>query len=131
MANNLIIAVDFDGTIVTHMYPEIGKDVPNALRVLKHLQDQGTKLILWTMRSGEELAQAVAYCESKGITLWGINQNPDQSSWSDSPKAYAPIYIDDAALGCPLLPDKSGSDRPMVNWREIEAILIRRGVLIR
>lgn len=130
MANNKIIAVDFDGTIVTHLYPKIGKDVPNALRVLTRLQEQGTLLILWTMRSGLELAEAVEYCASKGITFWGINRNPLQAEWTDSPKAYAPIYIDDAALGCPLLPDKSGSDRPMVNWREIEAILQRKGVLI-
>ena len=130
MANNKIIAVDFDGTIVTHMYPAIGKEVPNAIRVLKRLQEQGTLLILWTMRSGTPLQEAVDFCGSKGITFWGINRNPLQAEWTDSPKAYAPIYIDDAAAGCPLLPDKSGSDRPMVNWREIEAILQRKGVLI-
>lgn len=127
---NKIIAVDFDGTIVTHMYPDIGKEVPNALRVLKRLQDDGTLLILWTMRSGDKLQEAVDWCAARGITFWGINRNPLQSEWTDSPKAYAPLYIDDAALGCPLLPDKSGSDRPMVNWREVEAILTRKGVLI-
>ena len=126
---NKIIAVDFDGTIVTHAYPAIGREVPNAIRVLTKLQEQGTQLILWTMRSGDKLQEAVAYCESKGITFWGINQNPAQSEWTDSPKAYAPIYIDDAALGCPTLFDKA-TNRPMVNWRDVEAILVRRGVLI-
>lgn len=125
-----IIAVDFDGTIVTHMYPAIGNDVPNAIKVLHKLQEQGTQLILWTMRSGQELQEAVDYCTSKGITFWGINENPAQSEWTSSPKAYAPAYIDDAAIGCPLLPDKSGSERPMVNWREVEAILQRQGILI-
>lgn len=127
---NKIIAVDFDGTIVAHAYPNIGREVPNAIRVLKKLQEQGTQLILWTMRSGDKLDEAVRYCEEKGITFWGINQNPVQSEWTDSPKAYAPIYIDDAALGCPMLWDE-GTQRNMVNWRDVEAILIRRGVLIR
>lgn len=126
---NKIIAVDFDGTIVTHAYPAIGREVPNAIRVLTKLQEQGTQLILWTMRSGDRLQEAVDFCASKGITFWGINRNPAQSEWTDSPKAYAPIYIDDAALGCPTLFDKATS-RPMVNWRDVEAILVRRGVLI-
>jgi hypothetical protein len=127
---NKIIAVDFDGTIVAHAYPNIGREVPNAIRVLKKLQEQGTQLILWTMRSGDKLDEAVRYCEEKGITFWGINQNPAQSEWTDSPKAYAPIYIDDASLGCPTLWDE-GTQRNMVNWRDVEAILIRKGVLIR
>ena len=59
---NKIIAVDFDGTIVSHAYPNIGREVPNAIRVLKKLQEQGTQLILWTMRSGDKLDEAVAYC---------------------------------------------------------------------
>ena len=128
MVNN-IIAVDFDGTIVAHAYPNIGREVPNAIRVLKKLQEQGIQLILWTMRSGDRLDEAVRYCEEKGITFWGINQNPAQSEWTDSPKAYASIYIDDAALGCPTLWD-GGTQRRMVNWRDIEAILIRKGVLL-
>lgn len=126
---NKIIAVDFDGTIVTHAYPGIGREVPNAIRVLKKLQDQGTQLILWTMRSGDKLQEAVDFCASKGITFWGINRNPAQHEWTDSPKAYAAIYIDDAALGCPILFDKD-TNRNMVNWRDVEAILVRRGVLI-
>ena len=126
---NKIIAVDFDGTIVAHAYPAIGREVPNAIRVLKKLQEQGTQLILWTMRSGDKLQEAVDFCASKGITFWGINRNPVQSEWTDSPKAYAPIYIDDAALGCPTLWDE-GTQRHMVNWRDIEAILIRKGVLL-
>lgn len=128
MANN-IIAVDFDGTIVTHMYPKVGRPVPNAMRVLKRCQEQGVQLILWTMRSNEELNDAVNYCVNSGLNLWGINKNPVQHGWTNSPKAYAPIYIDDAALGCPLLFDQE-SNRNMVNWLEIEAILTRKGILL-
>ena len=126
---NKIIAVDFDGTIVTHAYPHIGRPVPNALPVLKKLQAQGTQLILWTMRSGDKLDEAVRYCEENGVTFWGINRNPAQSEWTDSPKAYAPIYIDDAALGCPTLFDE-GTNRVMVNWREVQSILERLNVLL-
>ena len=127
---NTIIAVDFDGTLVAHAYPEIGRENPNAFRVLKKLQDQGVLLILWTMRSGKELDEAVAYCENKGIIFWGINENPSQKQWTDSPKIYASIYIDDAALGTPLIWDQS-TNRHMVNWRDIEAMLIRKGVFIK
>lgn len=127
---NIIIAVDFDGTLVGHEYPNIGRENPNAFRVLKKLQEQGVPLILWTMRSGKELDEAVSYCENKGIVFWGVNENPSQKQWTDSPKAYAPIYIDDAALGCPLIWDQA-SNRHRVNWRDIEALLIRRGVLIK
>ena len=67
---NKIIAVDFDGTIVTHAYPAIGREVPNAIRVLTKLQEQGTQLILWTTRSGDKLQEAVDFCASKGITFW-------------------------------------------------------------
>jgi hypothetical protein len=124
-----IIAVDFDGTIVTHKYPAIGDPNPHAIVVLKRLQEQGVKLILWTMRSGPQLAEAVAYCEENGITFWGINQNPIQGEWTDSPKAYASLYIDDAALGCPTTYDQS-SQRLKVNWREVEVMLQRLTVLI-
>lgn len=126
---NKIIAVDFDGTIVTHMYPDIGRPVPNAIRVLQALQAADCRLILWTMRSGDKLDEAVAYLNENNITLWGINENPEQSSWTTSPKAYAPIYIDDAALGTPLLQD-TASGRNMVNWLQVETMLKRLQVLI-
>ena len=124
-----IIAVDFDGTIVSHMYPKIGIENPSAIRVLKKLIEQGHQLILWTMRSGEPLNEAVAYCEERGISFLGVNSNPDQSSWTTSPKQYADLYIDDAALGCPTQFDPN-TQRQWVNWRDVEAILIRTGYLI-
>jgi hydroxymethylpyrimidine pyrophosphatase-like HAD family hydrolase len=111
----MILAIDFDGTLVEHDYPRIGKPVPHALHWLKEFQKQGAKLILWTMRSGETLKGAVNYLKIAGVPLFGINCNPEQVSWTDSNKAYAHIYIDDAAFGCPLIPGIAG-DRAMVDW---------------
>lgn len=121
----MIIAVDFDGTIVDHCYPDIGKPVPDAIEWLKLLQDAGAKLILWTMRSGgregerDLLQEAVEYCRSSGIEFWAVNSNPEQAAWTQSPKAYAHAYIDDAAIGCPLLENPRCGGRPFVNWGEV------------
>lgn len=125
----MIIAVDFDGTIVEHKFPEIGRPVPGAFRWLKAWQKAGAKLILWTMRSdgrsgegrenGPMLTEAVEFCRSHGIEFWGINQNPEQVAWTQSPKAYAHLYVDDAAFGCPLRESKRLGDRPMVDWKSV------------
>lgn len=96
-----VIAVDFDGTCVEHKYPRVGQDAPDAVRVLRKLVENGNQLILWTMRDGIQLSEAVEWFKKKNIPLWGIQRNPTQDSWTGSPKAYAQIYIDDAALGCP------------------------------
>ena len=114
-----IIAVDFDGTCVTHEYPNIGQDI-GAIPVIKALVARGDKIILFTMRSGEQLTEAVNWFKQNDIELFGINENPDQKSWTTSPKPYAHIYIDDAALGVPLF--KCGS-RPYVNWTIVAAML--------
>ena len=121
-----IIAIDFDGTLVEHKYPDIGEEVPYARRVLRRLLHAEHKLILWTMRDGEKLHAAQRWCLERNITLWGINSNPQQS-WSMSPKAYAHLYIDDAALGCPLTYPTDG--RPFVDWWKVEEILIRERYL--
>lgn len=116
----LYIGIDFDGTLVRHEYPYIGGAVEGAIETCHALMAAGHRLILWTMRSGEELAAAEAWCAVAGIALYGINANPDQD-WSTSPKAYCNIYIDDAALGCPLLSDGS---RSYVNWRAVREMLV-------
>jgi trehalose-6-phosphatase len=77
---NKIIAVDFDGTIVEHVYPDIGAPVEGALETMTALAARGHKLILWTMRSGDKLDAAVEYLKKNGIPLWGINKNPDQKT---------------------------------------------------
>lgn len=115
----MYIAVDFDGTCVTHEYPNIGKDI-GAVPVLKKLADSGYKIILNTMRSGQELEDAVGWFKNNEITLFAANENPTQKSWTKSPKVYAHLYIDDAALGCPLKIDPTVSGRPFVDWHQIE-----------
>jgi len=114
----MIIAIDFDGTCVTHAYPKIGKDI-GAVPVLKQLVQYGHQLILWTMRSNKELDEAVNWFMNNKIPLYGINHNSNQYTWTTSPKVYAQLYIDDAAFGAPLLFNKEISDRPYIDWDEI------------
>ncbi len=122
----MIIAVDFDGTCVTHEYPKVGKDI-GAAPVLLRLIANRHQLILFTMRSGNELDDAVKWFKENGIPLYGINHNPSQREWTTSPKAYAQLYIDDAALGCPLIhPDPETLIRPYVDWIKVHAWLKER-----
>ncbi len=127
-----IIAVDFDGTIVEHRFPEIGRPIPGAFAWLREFAESGARLILFTMRSdargavgikspeGHEpnrgyLTEAVEFCRANGVEFWGVNENPEQGSWTASPKPYAHLYIDDAALGCPLV-HGGPRERPCVDW---------------
>lgn len=126
----MYICVDFDGTIVDHCYPEIGNEAPGAIHWLRRLQDEGARLILFTMRSdtdfgGPMLTDAVNFLQSKGISLYGINNNPDQKSWTESPKAYADVYVDDAAFGCPLI-KPPGFRRPCVDWEKVGPRLLKQ-----
>ena len=139
----MIIAIDFDGTCVTHEFPRVGNDI-GAIPVLKELVTKGHKLILWTMRSDGEvlgatgdkfiidakgtfLTDAVNWFKENNIPLYGIQKNPTQTNWTTSPKVYAELYIDDAALGVPLV--KIKGSRPYVNWVEIKKLLIKEGIL--
>lgn len=117
----LIVAVDFDGTCVTHEYPRVGRDI-GAVPVLRRIVETGGQLILWTMRSGQPLQDAIQWFEHWQIPLFGIQRNPEQEEWTSSPKAYAKLYIDDAAIGCPLVAGLQG-ERPYVDWWAIESIL--------
>ena len=116
---NFAIAVDFDGTIVEHRYPSIGKAIPGAFKWMKKFQKAGAKLILYTMRSqrtlervrngrretvhlDSELRDAIAFCRCNGIFFDGHNRNSLQG-WTDSPKCYAQVYIDDAGICVPLV----------------------------
>ena len=124
----LYIGIDFDGTCVTHEYPRVGKDI-GAVPVLKKLTDSGHLLILNTMRSGRELDDAVQWFIDNDIPLYGVNENPSQKSWTLSPKVYAHLYIDDAALGCLLKMDNAVSDRPFVNWDAVEEHLMLNHII--
>jgi len=102
MDSPLKIAVDFDGTIVEHRYPEIGKEVMFALPTLRALQEQGHQLILWTYRSGKELDDAVEYCRRNGIVFYAINSSYPEEEFDedyDSRKIDADIFIDDRNIG--------------------------------
>lgn len=124
----LQIAIDFDGTVVTHEFPKVGRDI-GAKHVLKRLTEQGHQLILWTMRSGNHLDDAIKWFSDRGIELYGIQANPTQKEWTTSPKAYAQLYIDDAALGAPVTRDANISDRPFIDWLAVEIILEGDGIL--
>lgn len=123
-----IVAVDFDGTVVTHEYPNVGKDI-GAVPVLKALVENGHKIICFTMRGPgtKEEADAKAWFEQNGIPLYGFNENPDQASWTQSRKVYGHIYIDDAALGCPLCWPEN--ERPFVDWAKVSLYLITRHLI--
>lgn len=98
---NLKIAVDFDGTIVEHVYPGIGKDMLFAFETLKELQKNGALLILWTFRSGNELEQAVDYCRQKGVEFYAVNRNYPEEIFDESisRKINADVFIDDKNVG--------------------------------
>ena len=126
--NAMIIAVDFDGTCVEHEYPHVGMDVEGAVDVLRDLNRKGHRLILFTMRSGSKLVAATKWFADRKIELWGVNRNPEQEEWTESPKVHADLYIDDSALGCPVM-FIDGVQRPVVNWAKVRAQLEYDGVL--
>lgn len=126
--NSLIFAIDFDGTCVEHDYPAVGLDVEGAVEVLRALQSQGHRLILYTMRSGELLDAACRWFKERKIELWGVNENPEQREWTQSPKVYADYYIDDSALGCPIM-FVDGVRRPVVCWAKVRSLLEYNRVL--
>jgi hypothetical protein len=135
----LIIALDFDGVVVSNRFPEIGcrigceKWIPE-LQLMFNL-----RIILWTVRSdnrrlgpigvtldtdaranlrGDFLMPAIDECRAQNFYLWGINENPDQKLWTTSPKVYADYYIDNRNLGVPLIRLKS-EPKPCVNWNAL------------
>jgi hypothetical protein len=96
------IAVDFDGTIVEHRYPEIGKPILFAFETLRELQKRKHELILWTYRAGKELEEAVEFCEKNGIVFYAVNKNFPEEEFdieTVSRKINADIFIDDRNVG--------------------------------
>ena len=123
---SFVIALDFDGTTVTDMYPNIGIDVYSS-PVLKEIVNNGHRIVLNTMRSGKELQDAVNWFQERSIPLYGINNNPTQHEWTDSSKVHADTYIDDRGLGTPLLTiDPYGT---FVDWGEVKVMLKKIGVI--
>lgn len=99
----MIIAVDFDGTIVEHRYPAIGGERPFAVATLKMLQQDGHRLILWTVRERKELEEAVAWCAERGLEFYAINRDFPEEDASNSEnfsrKLKADLFIDDRNFG--------------------------------
>lgn len=136
------IVIDFDGTVVTHEFPKVGRDI-GAVPVLKELVANGHNLILFTMRSdvkepyskspeivtrkGKYLTAAVNWFKKNKIPLYGVQINPSQQTWTTSPKAYGQVIIDDAALGCPLV--YGDAKRPYVCWKSVRQHLQNLGCL--
>lgn len=106
----MIIAVDFDGTIVEHRYPEIGKEIPFAMATLKKLQEDGHKLILWSVREGKRLEEAKEWCKQRGVVFHAYNSFLDEDVCEDyleekatnakfSRKLKVDCFIDDRNVG--------------------------------
>ena len=98
----MTIAIDFDGTIVTHAYPAIGKPIPFAIDTLKKLQQEGHhQLILWTCREGELLQEAIDQCAARGLEFYAVNSNfPEETAdIVRARKLEADLFIDDRNLG--------------------------------
>lgn len=118
VGKKLPIVVDFDGTVVKHHYPYIGEDCPHCVETLKKWTDNGVGIILDTMRGGKELEAAKKWFKDKDIPLYGVGEEPKQREWTDSPKAYGILSVDDRNLGVPLVEEEG--ERPYVDWKEID-----------
>ena len=121
----MIIAVDFDGTIVTHEYPKIGKEIPLATQTLKMLAKDGHRLILWTVREGRLLEEAVKWCNERGVNFYAVNKDYPEEELDNnnhySRKLKADIWIADRNVGG--LPDWGTIYRIISEKRTYEEIL--------
>lgn len=99
----MTIAVDFDGTIVEHRYPEIGRELPFAIQTLKMLIGEGHKLILWSVREGKLLDDAVEFCRKRGVEFYAVNKDyPEEDITKNlhfSRKLKVDLWIDDRNVG--------------------------------
>lgn len=99
----MIIAIDFDGTIVENKYPAVGKEIPFAIETLKKLTEERHRLILWTVREGKLLDEAVDFCHKRGLDFYAVNRDyPEEEKEHNnhfSRKLKADLWIDDRNLG--------------------------------
>lgn len=119
--DKLIIAVDFDGTIVEDAYPKIGKPRLFAFETLKRFEKEGHRLILWTYRSGKKLKEAVAFCETNGIQFYAVNESYPNEEVDDSKsrKIFADLFIDDRNIG------------GVLGWGEIYQLILKENISIK
>ena len=99
----MTIAVDFDGTIVEHKYPKIGEEIPFAVETLKMLAQDRHRLILWSVREGELLEEAVNWCRERGLEFYAVNRDYPEETTDNNPhftrKLKADLFIDDRNIG--------------------------------
>lgn len=121
LKQSLIIAVDFDGTIVDDAYPAVGKPKLFAFDTLKKLQNEGHRLILWTYRSGKKLEEAVKFCESNGISFYAVNASyqDEEFDYETSRKIHADIFIDDRNVG------------GFIGWGNVHQLLLNQEIATR
>lgn len=125
----MTIAIDFDGTIVEHRYPSIGREIPYAIETLKKLQADHHQLILWTAREGKLLEDAVEFCRARGLEFYAVNSDVPNDGWKDnSPtrKLKVDMFIDDRNLGG--LPDWSVIYE-MISQNLTYGDILRRGMV--
>ena len=98
---HLIIAIDFDGTIVEDAYPNIGKPMIFAFETMKKLQSEGHRLILWTFRTDKKLQEAVDFCKQQGLEFYAINKSYPEEEFDGkiSRKINATFFVDDRNIG--------------------------------
>lgn len=117
--DKLPICVDFDSTmVITDKYPNIVGENKPCISVMKKWIKGGVGIILWTIRDGDALQEAVNWCKEQGLELYGINENPTQKQWNSSKKCYSVLKIDDANVGTKLIHDDKY--RPRVDWEYID-----------
>lgn len=124
----MTIAVDFDGTIVEHRYPKIGKEIPFATQTLRMLIADRHKLILWSVREGKLLEEAVEWCRERGIEFYAVNKDfPEEDLEKNqhfSRKLKADIWIDDRNIGG--LPDWGTIYQMITERKTYEQVLTER-----
>lgn len=122
----MTIAVDFDGTIVRHRYPAIGEEIPFAVATLRRLQEEHHRLILWSVREGELLDEAVEWCRQRGIEFYAVNKEfPEEDPARNkhySRKLKVDLFIDDRNLGG--LPDWGTIYKIIHEHKSLEQVLI-------
>lgn len=131
----MTIILDFDGTCVTNEFPKVGKNI-GAEFVLRRLQERGHKIVLFTARAddpnneffpGNYLTDALNWFTEHGISLYGVNNNPDNDKLGYTRKVTGDIIIDDLAICAPLTMDTKISTKPFINWHEVEEVLDAMG----
>lgn len=124
----MTIAIDFDGTIVEHRYPEIGPEIPFAIDTLKMLINDRHRLILWSVREGVLLEEAVEYCRKRGVEFYAVNKDYPEEKTTDrnfSRKLKVDLFIDDRNLGG--IPDW-GTIYRMINEKKSYADILREEI---